>query len=51
MIEVRGGRLRLRFTKHNKFPRVAPAAGRDEEVEDDGDITLWPIIGSPTKGK
>lgn len=48
MIEVRGGRLRLRFTKHNKFPRATPAADRVEDVEDDGFVTIFPSFGSPT---
>lgn len=48
MIEVRKGRLRLSFGKRHPFPRLAPAADQVEDVEDDGFVTLIPVIGGTT---
>lgn len=47
MIEVRKGRLRLSFGKRHPFPRLAPAADQ-VEVEDDGFVTVFPVIGGTT---
>lgn len=48
MISIGIRKAKFSFTKHNKFPRAAPAADRVEDVEDDGFVTIFPSIGSPT---